>query len=90
MTGVKEQTSFSETEELSKDNQFNERILTGLRTIAGVNLNELATICDAPTAFSEKIDTFIAQNWMQKIDHVISLTKEGRLRADYIASELFV
>ena len=85
-----EETEYSETEELSIENQFNERILTGLRTIAGVNLDELDAISVPPAAFYSKIESFIESKWMIQNDRVISLTKEGRLRADYISSELFV
>jgi len=90
MKAITEETSYSETEVLSTENQFNERILTGLRTTAGVDLNELKLISVIPLAVFNKIESFIASNWMIREDEVISLTKEGRLRADYIASELFV
>ncbi len=90
LKAIQDSTSYSETEVLSSENQFNERILTGLRTIMGVNLNELEAISVPPAAFSTKIESFIDANWMTKNNGVISLTKEGRLRADYIASELFV
>jgi len=75
---------------LSAENQFNERILTGLRTIAGVNLDELDAISVPPAAFFDKVESFIRSKWMIQEKDVISLTKEGRLRADYIASELFL
>lgn len=90
LKAIQDSTSYSETEVLSLENQFNERILTGLRTVAGVNLNKLEAISVPPVAFSTKIESFIDANWMTKNNDVIALTKEGRLRADYIASELFV
>lgn len=90
LKAIKEKTDYSETEELSKENQFNERILIGLRTVFGVDLDELETISALPKAFYTKMNSFIESNWMIKEGSVISLTKEGRLRADYIASELFV
>ena len=90
MKAIKEEISYSETEVLSAENQFNERILTGLRTIAGVNLSELEVISAPPRAFYDKIESFIASGWMIQDVQVIFLTKEGRLRADYVASELFI
>ncbi len=90
LKAIQDSTSYSETEVLSLENQFNERILTGLRTVAGVKLNKLEAISVPPAAFFTKIESFIDSNWMIENDQVISLTKEGRLRADYIASELFV
>ncbi|MDG1330895.1 MAG: radical SAM family heme chaperone HemW [Crocinitomicaceae bacterium] len=89
LKAIEDKASYSETEELSAENQFNERILIGLRTILGVNLNELEAISVPPRAFYDKIESFIESNWMIQEGSVISLTKEGRLRADYIASELF-
>ena len=90
MKAITENSNYSETEVLSSENQFNERILTGLRTILGVNLTELEAISVPPAAFFDKIESFIGSKWMIQEDQVISLTKEGRLRADYIASELFL
>lgn len=81
---------FSETEELSTENQFNERILIGLRTVKGVDLDELAAISALPESFLSKKQSFVDEGWMIQHGSVISLTKEGRLRADYIASELFL
>ncbi|PHR26607.1 MAG: coproporphyrinogen III oxidase [Fluviicola sp.] len=90
MKAMNEGSNYSETEVLSAENQFNERILTGLRTTKGVNLDELEVISVPPAAFFTKIESFIGSKWMIRNKDVISLTKEGRLRADYIASELFV
>lgn len=90
LKAIAEETEYSETEVLTPENQFNERILTGLRTTAGVDLKELALISKIPKAVINKITSFIESAWMRKEGSIISLTKEGRLRADYIASELFV
>ena len=90
LKAIEEETTCSETEELSVENQFNERILIGLRTILGVNLNELEAVSTPPKAFYDKMGSFIESNWMIRQNSPISLTKEGRLRADYIASELFI
>ena len=90
MKAMNEDSNYSETEVLSAENQFNERILTGLRTTKGVDLDELEVISVPPAAFFTKIESFIESKWMIRNKEVISLTKEGRLRADYIASELFV
>ncbi len=89
LKAIEENSGYFEVEELSAENQFNERILIGLRTILGVNLNELEAISQPRAAFYDNIEAFVASEWMIKRDSVITLTKEGRLRADYIASELF-
>jgi len=90
MKAIEEGAGYSETEELSPENQFNERIMIGLRTVLGVDLNELEAIFAPPKVFYSKMQSFINSGWMEKNTSVISLTKQGRLRADYIASELFV
>jgi len=90
LKAVAEDMGYFEIEELSLENQFNERVLIGLRTVLGVDLSELDVLATPPKTFFAKVDEFIASDWMIKRDSVISLTKEGRLRADYIASELFI
>ncbi len=79
-----------EEEILSPKDQFNERILTGLRTIYGVSISALKSIHLIPNDFFTKVDTFKSANWLLEDDGILTLTREGRLRADYIASELFL
>ena len=90
MKAMDADTDYSDTELLSQENQFNELILTGLRTSLGVDLARLNSICDVPLSVFAKIESFVECGWMHQNDRAIFLTKEGRLRADYIASELFV
>ncbi|MFT6502013.1 MAG: oxygen-independent coproporphyrinogen-3 oxidase [Crocinitomicaceae bacterium] len=79
-----------ETEILSSENQFNEYLLTGLRTAYGVDLQKLKKIVPLNGLFTANCDNFIKEGWMVSTDNVLILTKEGRLKADYIASELFI
>jgi oxygen-independent coproporphyrinogen-3 oxidase len=79
-----------ETEILSSENQFNEYLLTGLRTIYGVDLQKLEKIAPFNDSFKTNCDTFIREKWMTNSSNILVLTKEGRLKADYIASELFI
>lgn len=90
LKAIELKTNYSETEELTSENQFNERILTGLRTKHGVDLSELSIILALEKVFLDKIQSFIGEKWMIQENERIFLSKEGRLRADYIASELFV
>jgi hypothetical protein len=41
-------------------------------------------------AIDAKIAEFVAYGWMEKTPTLLKLTKEGKLKADYIASELFL
>ena len=90
LTAMASDDEYFETEILSPENQFNERVMTGLRTTMGVNLLELEAIFSIPAAFYDKLNEFSNANWIQQRENIIYLSREGRLRADYIASELFI
>lgn len=79
-----------EREVLTKEQQFNEYILTALRTIWGVDVNRLAGILpDAISDFLEKTEAFILRGEMVREGDAFVLTREGKLLADGIAGELF-
>lgn len=91
MQGISSGSPSSETEVLSAKDQFNERILTGLRTIYGVSIAELNQLHPVPKHVHSRADSFIQQGWMFiEPEEKWVLTKQGKLRADYIASELFL
>lgn len=79
-----------ETEILSLTDQFNELLLIGLRTSTGVNINRLKEIKILSNDFWNKIESMEKSMWLTVIDNYIILTKSGKLKADYIASELFI
>ena len=87
---VKVKSEIFETEFLSKLDQFNERILIGLRTIYGVKRTELNDILPISSGFESVLRGFKGKGWIQEKGNVLTLTKEGKLRADFIASELFI
>jgi oxygen-independent coproporphyrinogen-3 oxidase len=64
--------------------------MTGLRTSWGVNLQQLFDIIPPTTEFHEKLKEYETNEWLEMGAMHITLTSEGRLMADYIASELFV
>ena len=81
---------WDEIEVLSKANQFNELLMVGLRTKFGVNIKKLKELLPFSIAFQNTLNTFIANEWVVEEEVNLRLTKEGRLKADYIASELFI
>lgn len=89
MNSVANETSWFETEELTKNDIYNELLLTGLRTIYGVNLNQLGTILPLENDFHMQIEQLCKEQLMEKDSSSIRLTKTGRLQADRIASDLF-
>lgn len=81
-----------EFEILSKRDQFNERMMVGLRTKWGVNITKMLdefNIDISPKASPTTVK-FLAKNWISINHHQITLTTEGKLFADLIASEYFV
>jgi oxygen-independent coproporphyrinogen-3 oxidase len=81
-----------EFEELSMNNRFNEYIMTGIRTIWGVDLNKIET------NFSQEYLNELIQNSEQFIkedllkitsENKLVTTKKGKFLADGIASDLF-
>lgn len=82
--------SYSEIEELTKQNQFNEMIMMGLRTKWGVDLKALQLIQEPTNEFWNNIEQFVLAGEMNHINNSLVLTKKGLLKADYIASELFI
>lgn len=89
MDAVENGSCWSETEELSKENVHNELLMTGLRTIHGVNLDQLNSILPLDKDFYQQIEILTTEGLMEKDHRSIRLTKTGRLQADRIASDLF-
>jgi oxygen-independent coproporphyrinogen-3 oxidase len=90
MESMGKDSSWFTTEKLSKNERWNELLLTGLRTNFGVSIDQLKKINSISPAIDAKIAEFVAYGWMEKSSSLLRLTKEGKLKADYIASELFL
>ncbi len=81
--------SYSEKEVLTQKNQFNEYLLTGLRTKWGVNLTKLAGFLAFSSEFEQNLEDFKQKGLIFEENGVIILTNRGKLQADYITSILF-
>ena len=90
MKALKKGDAYFEQEVLTPINQFNELLLTGLRTKYGVQLTALEEICSLTDEFNRTYLSFIDKGWVKKENALLTLTKEGKLMADHIASELFL
>lgn len=77
-----------EVEQLSKDDQYNELILTGLRTIWGVDIEQFSD--KQKKHFQQNIHQFIDSKHIFVLKTKYSLTPKGRLITDYISSQLFI
>lgn len=82
------ETYFTE-EILSPKDSFNELLLTRLRTKWGVNLEDLLSIHQPDASFYKQKENFLSKGLLVENEGVMSLTKKGKLQADYVASMLF-
>ncbi len=79
------------TEILSKEDVFNEYIMTGLRTIWGCNKSQLDRLYpEWSTQLAAELSQLIETNQIHETKETITLTREGRLIADTIISQLFL
>jgi oxygen-independent coproporphyrinogen-3 oxidase len=84
--------SYFEKELLSEADQFNEYILTSLRTIWGIDAEVLKNKFSSEIihSFNRNINTYISKGMVTFTNNQYVLTSNGKLFADRIASELFV
>jgi oxygen-independent coproporphyrinogen-3 oxidase len=89
--GVNEDSPKRETEVLTPTQKLNEFIMISLRTIEGINLNRLEKDFgyEERRRIEKEIQKFVSDGWIQIDSSSARLTKEGMLRADGIASDLF-
>ena len=82
----------NEVESLSINDQFNEYIMTGLRTIWGVSLEKIEN--NFGEEYQKKIENnskkFIKQDLLYIENQTLKTTEKGKFLADGLASELFI
>ena len=82
----------NEIEELSIVDQYNEYIMTGLRTIWGVSLHKITQ--EFGLSYKEQLialaGKFIEQELLVVNDNVLVTTKKGKFLVDGLAAELFM
>jgi oxygen-independent coproporphyrinogen-3 oxidase len=82
----------SETEILTKTDQYNEYIMTGLRTIWGVSLERIETEFGSSYLeyLHQQAEKFISDNLLEVENNILKTTKKGKFLSDGIASDLFL
>jgi oxygen-independent coproporphyrinogen III oxidase len=82
----------AEIELLTVENRINEYIMTSLRTSKGMDLNKISDQfgSDYSNEIKSNLEVFDEKKWILIKNHEITLTTEGKLFADHIASELFI
>ncbi|WP_341225093.1 radical SAM family heme chaperone HemW [uncultured Arcticibacterium sp.] len=80
----------NEFETLSQKDKANEYLMTGLRTKWGVDLGKLNKILPLSSKdFRETLMRFRKEELIREEKGILRLTKAGKLKADYVASEFF-
>lgn len=81
-----------EEETLSEADRYNEYIMTGLRTMWGIDLEYIGSNFGLAyfETISQQIEQPSIQPWIRKNEYIITLTSSGKHFADRIASELFM
>jgi oxygen-independent coproporphyrinogen-3 oxidase len=81
----------AETEFLSTENKINEYIMTSLRTSKGMDLQTVSLKfgSDYSNEIYNNLEPFLEKEWININEKMVNLTREGKLFADHIASELF-
>ncbi|MBX7051091.1 MAG: radical SAM family heme chaperone HemW [Flavobacteriales bacterium] len=92
MRGIQRGEPMFEQEILTKEMRYNEYIMTGLRTIWGVELNYLRDHfgVDLNDLYPKEISYWKEEGKMIEKEGVMRLTPKGFLFADRIASDLFI
>ncbi len=91
MQQVKAAELYWEKEILSLADQYNEYIMTALRTKWGVQKSVLHQRFAAQTkAFEMLAQAYIQEGWMHLSNHSYTLTASGKLLADSIISDFFI
>jgi oxygen-independent coproporphyrinogen-3 oxidase len=86
-----------ETEVLTKDQQLNEKIMTGLRKKTGIAVDEKDWAIEGmPVSvasfdpWQNQVKMYVDEGWCRWENGRLTLTRKGRLYADHIAAGLFV
>lgn len=80
------------TEQLTKEDSYNEYIMTGLRTIWGVSLERIESEFgqDFLNYLNKQSQRFINDGLLEIENNILKTTKKGKFLCDGIASDLFL
>jgi oxygen-independent coproporphyrinogen-3 oxidase len=92
IAGISEGVPRFEIEQLNDTMRYNEYLMTGLRTKWGVDLNRIQREFGIDLRQQEKaqLDNWMHDGFLILEDNYLRLTESGLLRADRIASDLFI
>lgn len=89
--GIRTKMDVRTTEVLTRHDVLNEQIMTGIRTKWGINLMMIENTYgkEVVEEMQYNLQENAQQSWYRIENNVLTLTKEGKLFADKIASDLF-
>ena len=92
IAGIQSGKSVYEIEYLGLKDMYNEYILTRLRTIWGIDYTELCAAfpSEIQAHFTNRVQPYLKNKTVVLAANVYSLSREGKLLADKIASDLFL
>ena len=92
VSDIKNNKMYHQKEKLSNIDQYNEYIMTGLRTVWGISLTNLAEKFGENTKnhFINKSNKFFESKLLIIENDLIKTSKKGKFLSDGIASELFL
>lgn len=89
--------SIATLEHLNSIQRLNERIMTGLRTVEGIAVDEFQrTVCAVPVTenafrlFSNELKKWAGREMITEKTGIVTLTEKGKFYADGIAASLFL
>ncbi len=87
---MEENISYYEEEELSLIDQFNEFVMTRIRLIEGISLEEVNSVFgkDFLTHITNELTRW-NDSWYAVQNNFLSLTSEGKIISDRLAADLF-
>lgn len=91
--GILKGVPLTEVEQLTAEQRLNEYLMTGLRTMWGCNLDFITKQWGSAVAanLQKSSQPFLERGWLFfDTENNVKLSRQGRLFADHIASELFV
>ena len=91
MAAVRQGRVPSETEVLTEQQQFDEYVMTSLRTMWGCDLDVVAQRWGQERVARMLIEarSYLEQGWLEQAEGKLKLTRTGMLFADRVASDLF-
>lgn len=92
MRSVAEGNVKSETENLSDKDRYNEYVLTRLRTMWGIDLNEVLRDfgMENKRHLLKSAENYVTKKYLNLVNDKITLTNNGKLLADKITSDLLL